>query len=123
MPRRRGCRAGKATTRPTAVAVSAFVMDAMTNECAHLIDSGADDYMLETAMLKVFATEHLWTIVNDTIQIFDTKTYQNVGELPSGPDPEQFALDQRLKFSPDVVTREFLRHDPSRGRRHRRSRP
>ena len=24
--------------------------------------------MVETAMLKVFATEHLWTIINDTIQ-------------------------------------------------------
>jgi acyl-CoA dehydrogenase family protein 9 len=57
------------------MAAHAFAMDAMTNECAHLIDSGADDYMLETAMLKVFATEHLWTIVNDTIQIFGGKAY------------------------------------------------
>src|SRR5262249_1459743 len=31
--------------------------------------------MLETAMLKVFATEHLWTIVNDTIQTFGGKAY------------------------------------------------
>ena len=35
-------------------------------QCAAFIDRGADDYMLETAILKVFATEHLWTIVNDT---------------------------------------------------------
>lgn len=53
----------------------AFAMDAMTNVCARLIDSGADDYMLETAILKVFATEHLWTIVNDTIQIFGGQAY------------------------------------------------
>lgn len=53
----------------------AFAMEAMTNICAKLIDSGADDYMLETAMLKVFATEHLWTIVNDTIQIFGGQAY------------------------------------------------
>lgn len=31
--------------------------------------------MLETAMLKVFATEVLWRIVNDTIQIFGGKAY------------------------------------------------
>ena len=57
------------------MAAHAFATEAMTAECAHLIDSGADDYMLETAILKVFATEHLWTIVNDTIQIFGGKAY------------------------------------------------
>jgi alkylation response protein AidB-like acyl-CoA dehydrogenase len=31
--------------------------------------------MLETAMLKVFATEHLWTIVNEVIQLFGGKAY------------------------------------------------
>ncbi len=57
------------------MAAHAFAMEAMTTICAKLIDSGADDYMLETAMLKVFATEHLWTIVNDTIQIFGGQAY------------------------------------------------
>jgi hypothetical protein len=31
--------------------------------------------MLETAILKIFATEHLWTIINETIQIFGGKAY------------------------------------------------
>jgi alkylation response protein AidB-like acyl-CoA dehydrogenase len=31
--------------------------------------------MLETALLKVFSTEALWQIVNDTIQIFGGKAY------------------------------------------------
>ncbi len=31
--------------------------------------------MLETAMLKVFATECLWRIINDTIQIYGGKAY------------------------------------------------
>jgi len=53
----------------------AFAMEAMTTQCAAFIDRGADDYMLETAMLKVFATEHLWTIVNDTIQVWGGKGY------------------------------------------------
>ena len=52
-----------------------YAMEAMTTACAAFIDSGAEDYMLETAMLKVFATEHLWTIVNETIQIFGGQAY------------------------------------------------
>jgi hypothetical protein len=31
--------------------------------------------MLETAILKVFATEHLWPIVNDTLQVYGGKGY------------------------------------------------
>ena len=50
-------------------------MEAATYQTAALIDSGADEYMLETAMLKVFATEVLWRIINDTIQIFGGKAY------------------------------------------------
>jgi acyl-CoA dehydrogenase family member 9 len=52
-----------------------FAMEAATYLTAALIDSGEDDYMLETAMLKVFATDTLWRIVNDTIQIFGGKAY------------------------------------------------
>jgi len=52
-----------------------FAMEAATYQTAALIDSGAEDYMLETAMLKVFSTDVLWTIVNDTIQIFGGKAY------------------------------------------------
>src|SRR5262249_56234321 len=36
---------------------------------------GAEDYMLETAMLKLWSTEALWTIVNDTLQIFGGAGY------------------------------------------------
>jgi acyl-CoA dehydrogenase family member 9 len=57
------------------MAAHAFAMEAMTTATAALVDSGSDDYMLETAMLKVFATEHLWTIVNDTIQVFGGQAY------------------------------------------------
>ncbi len=52
-----------------------FAMEAATAECAAFIDKGAPDYMLETAILKVFATEHLWTIVNDTLQVYGGKGY------------------------------------------------
>src|SRR5918996_2056146 len=57
------------------MAASTFAMEAATYQTAALIDSGVDDYMLETAMLKVFATDCLWRIINDTIQIFGGKAY------------------------------------------------
>jgi len=57
------------------MAASAFAMEATTSQCAHFIDSGAEDYMLETAMLKVWSTDALWQIVNDTLQIYGGQGY------------------------------------------------
>jgi len=57
------------------MAAGTFAMEAATYHTAALIDSGVGDYMLETAMLKVFATDTLWKIVNDTIQIYGGKAY------------------------------------------------
>ena len=57
------------------IAAHTFAMEAATTQCAAFIDSGSEDYMLETAILKIFATEHLWTIINETIQIFGGKAY------------------------------------------------
>ncbi len=51
-------------------AADTFAMESATYHTAALIDSGAEDYMLETAMLKVFASDALWRIVNDTLQIY-----------------------------------------------------
>jgi acyl-CoA dehydrogenase family member 9 len=56
-------------------AAHAFATEAATAQCAAFIDRGAADYMLETAILKVFATEHLWTVVNDTLQVYGGKGY------------------------------------------------
>jgi acyl-CoA dehydrogenase family protein 9 len=56
-------------------AAHTFAMEAMTRQCAAFIDRGSDDYMLETAILKVFATEHLWSIVYDTMQVWGGKGY------------------------------------------------
>jgi alkylation response protein AidB-like acyl-CoA dehydrogenase len=57
------------------MAANTFAMESATYHCASLIDRGAEDYMLETAMLKVFSTEALWQIVNDTIQVFGGRAY------------------------------------------------
>ncbi len=51
------------------MAAFAYAMEATTYETAALIDSGAEDYMLETAILKVFSTEALWECVYETLQI------------------------------------------------------
>src|SRR5207247_3114793 len=57
------------------MAAHAFAIEATVAQCAAFIDRGADDYMLETAMLKVWSTEALWTIVNDTLQIYGGQGY------------------------------------------------
>jgi alkylation response protein AidB-like acyl-CoA dehydrogenase len=52
-----------------------YAMEACTYQTAALIDAGEGDFMLETAMLKVFATETLWRILNDTFQIHGGTAY------------------------------------------------
>ncbi len=50
-------------------AADTYAMESATYHTAALIDSGAHDYMLETSTIKVFASDCLWRIVNDTLQI------------------------------------------------------
>jgi len=57
------------------MAANAFAMEATTAQCAAFIDRGGEDFMLETAMLKVWSTEALWTIVNDALQIYGGQGY------------------------------------------------
>ncbi|MCH8921677.1 MAG: acyl-CoA dehydrogenase family protein [Planctomycetes bacterium] len=57
------------------MAAGTFAMEAATFQTAALIDSDSSEFMLETAMLKVFSTEVLWRIVNDTFQIYGGKAY------------------------------------------------
>jgi acyl-CoA dehydrogenase family protein 9 len=52
-----------------------FAMEACTYQTATLIDSGEGDFMLETAMLKVFATETLAKILSDTFQLHGGMAY------------------------------------------------
>jgi alkylation response protein AidB-like acyl-CoA dehydrogenase len=59
------------------MAAHVFAMEATTTQCAGFIDSGSEDYMLETALLKVWSTDVLWTMVNDTLQIYGGAGYFN----------------------------------------------
>src|SRR5262245_25313565 len=57
------------------MAAGAYAMEAMTNVTASLIDRGLEDYMLETAMLKVFTTEALWMLVSEAFQVYGGAAY------------------------------------------------
>src|SRR5437870_6907079 len=57
------------------IAAGAYAMEAMTTITASLIDRGLEDYMIETAMLKVFTTERLWECINDVFQIYGGSAY------------------------------------------------
>jgi alkylation response protein AidB-like acyl-CoA dehydrogenase len=57
------------------LAASAYAMEATTYETAALIDRGAEDYMLETAILKVSTTEMLWHGVYETLQVHGGQGY------------------------------------------------
>jgi acyl-CoA dehydrogenase family member 9 len=57
------------------LAATAYAMEATTYQTAALIDRGAEDYMLETAVLKVFSTEALWQGVYETLQVFGGQGY------------------------------------------------
>ena len=57
------------------LAATAYAMEATTFQTAALIDRGAEDYMLETAILKVFSTEALWQGVYETLQVHGGQGY------------------------------------------------
>jgi acyl-CoA dehydrogenase family member 9 len=57
------------------LAAMAYAMEATTYHTAALIDRGAEDYMLETAILKVFSTEALWQGVYETLQVHGGQGY------------------------------------------------
>jgi hypothetical protein len=59
------------------LAAIAYAIEAATIETAALIDRGADDYMLETAILKVYSTEVLWQGVYETLQVYGGQGYFN----------------------------------------------
>ncbi|MBX9654703.1 acyl-CoA dehydrogenase family protein [bacterium] len=57
------------------MAALAYAMESATYITAGWFDRGEEDVMIETAMLKVFTSDSLWTIVNDTIQVIGGKAF------------------------------------------------
>lgn len=52
-----------------------WAMDAMTYMTAGLADRGQEDIMIESAMLKVFASEAQWQILYDSMQILGGRSF------------------------------------------------
>ncbi len=57
------------------MAAYTYAMEASTYLSAGLIDAGVEDVMLESALLKVFASDALWQIVFDAMQIYGGRSF------------------------------------------------
>ena len=55
------------------LAAMAYAIDAVTYFTAGKVDAGEKDFKLEAAMVKVFSTEALWSMIFETMQIFGGK--------------------------------------------------
>ena len=84
------------------MAADVYAMEAMTTVTASLIDRGLEDYMLETAMLKVFTTARLWDAVNDTFQIHGGSAYFD--DSPMGRILRDARINQIGEGSNEVLT-------------------
>lgn len=84
------------------MAADVYAMEAMTMVTASLIDRGLEDYMIETAMLKVFTTERLWDAVNDTFQIYGGSAYFD--DSPLGRMLRDARINQIGEGSNEVLT-------------------
>ena len=84
------------------MAADVYAMEAMTSVTASLIDRGLEDYMIETAMLKVFTTERLWDAVNDMFQIHGGSAYFD--DSPCGRILRDARINQIGEGSNEVLT-------------------
>jgi acyl-CoA dehydrogenase family member 9 len=84
------------------MAADLYAMEAMTSVTASLIDRGLEDYMIETAMLKVFTTERLWEAVNDAFQIHGGSAYFD--DNPLGRMLRDARINQIGEGSNEVLT-------------------
>src|SRR3989440_12527474 len=84
------------------IAADAYAMEAMTAITAAFIDRGLEDYMLETAMLKVFTTERLWECINDAFQIHGGSAYFT--DLPLERMMRDARINQIGEGSNEVLT-------------------
>ena len=84
------------------MAADIYAMEAMTDVTASLIDRGLEDYMIETAMLKVFTTDCLWEAVNDAFQIHGGSAYFD--DNPLGRMLRDARINQIGEGSNEVLT-------------------
>jgi len=74
------------------MAVNLYAMEAMTYLTTGMIDRGANDYAVESAMCKVFCSERLWENVNGALQVAAGNGY--MAEYPY----ERYLRDARINL-------------------------
>jgi len=57
------------------MAALTLAIESTTYLVAGIIDKGQEDVMLESAILKVFSSEALWGIINETMQIYGGRSF------------------------------------------------
>lgn len=57
------------------MAALVYAMDATTYLTASFVDAKVEEFMLESAILKVFCSESLWTIIYETMQIYGGRSF------------------------------------------------
>lgn len=74
------------------MAVNLYAMEAMTYLTTGLCDAGRHDFSIESAMSKVFCSEHYWEAVNHAVQVAGGNGY--MAEYPY----ERFLRDARINL-------------------------
>ena len=74
------------------MAALVYAMESTTYLTAGLIDAGIEDIMIESAMLKVFASDSLWTILYEAMQIYGGRSFFTSAPL------ERMMRDARLNM-------------------------
>ena len=93
--------ANSSSSKENRAPAPALTLEAMTTVTASLIDRGLGDYMLETAMLKVFSTEALWQFVNDAFQVYGAAYFT---DQPLEPTLRDARINQIGEGANEVLT-------------------